>query len=440
MKEGKLVMKNKRAVSVLAGLILLVLISLSAARLPARADTLTPTPGPRWGVYVPSSPATWMEDWLAVVPEEWHNPDQASAKYAIEIVQVSEDVETCDYFGGYSVVRRRIDVQVTATDLETGASVASTVLAGTAPRACSSSETFTEGQMMKAVYGDMPSPLTADWVIRALHEQPGLAVLPPTPTPTPRPTLTPRPTSTLAPTVEVASLAQQTVEHNADWQPYTQVFDGVKMVMVPAGCFMMGSSAGQDDENPVHEVCFDHPFWIDRIEVSNEQFDDLGGLSAAQWPTFPDHPVTYITWAEASVYCASRGGRLPTEAEWEYAARGPDDLRFPWGNEFSADNIVYAWSSYGNTEKVGSKPSGVSWVGALDLSGNVSEWVADWYGSYSPGSQTDPTGPTSGDGRVRRGGSWADDEIWVTAAVRLSYPPDYTNSDLGFRCARDYGG
>jgi formylglycine-generating enzyme required for sulfatase activity/tRNA A-37 threonylcarbamoyl transferase component Bud32 len=237
---------------------------------------------------------------------------------------------------------------------------------------------------------------------------------------------------------------------NADWSPVIQDFDGIEMALVPAGCFMMGSSEEEIDyaldlcetysggcvrtwferEMPQHEVCFEEPFWIDVYEVTNAQYGSSG-----EWPG-DNRPREEITWFEAADYCESRGARLPTEAEWEYAARGPDGLVFPWGNEFVAHNVVYYGNSGSQTASVGSRPGGVSWVGAHDLSGNVWEWVADWYGTYPSGAQVNPSGPDSGSVHVMRGGSWSALQGFNLRAADRSWDyPGYPINTLGFRCA-----
>ncbi|NDJ53582.1 MAG: formylglycine-generating enzyme family protein, partial [Chloroflexi bacterium] len=212
------------------------------------------------------------------------------------------------------------------------------------------------------------------------------------PSPTAESTATnPPPTDTPEPTQNPALvLAEAGITSNAEWEPYIETFNGVEMALVPAGCFMRGSEEGERDESPMHEVCFEQPFWIDLYEVTNARFGDFlgdagnqeeGGLnwygeadSAARierdgstWMTqrgFEDHPVGEVTWYGARAFCQAQGGRLPTEAEWEYAARGPDALTYPWGNEWGADNAVYRGNSGGQTAPVGSRPTGVSWVGA----------------------------------------------------------------------------
>lgn len=247
-------------------------------------------------------------------------------------------------------------------------------------------------------------------------------------------------TATSVPTIEptpdlAVALAGGT--SNNQWKPYSQEFEGVKMVLVPRGCFMMGSHDGRGDETPVNKQCLDHPFWIDVTEVTNIQFDSLGGQaqSSSYW-TGDNRPRESITWDKARAFCEKRGARLPTEAEWEYAARGPDDLRYPWGNEFSTKNVVAGASQ---TADVGSIAGGASWVGALDMSGNVWEWVSSWYAPYPYHPTDGREGLLAGDAfqhHVRRGGSWDDNSDILRAAKRGWLDPSQVNSSTGFRCAR----
>ncbi|MBN1563474.1 MAG: SUMF1/EgtB/PvdO family nonheme iron enzyme [Anaerolineae bacterium] len=260
-------------------------------------------------------------------------------------------------------------------------------------------------------------------------------------TDTPTPTLTPTPTPTLTPTLSPLQLAETFNGSNNDWEPFVQKFDGVEMVLVPAGCFMMGSETGDDDEKPVNEVCFDEPFWIDRYEVSNAQFATFNG-QAANDSAFSgdDRPRENITWFEARDFCESRGARLPTEAEWEYAARGPDALEYPWGNEFDWGKVVGNRSSSEGTAPVGSLSTGTSWVDAYDMSGNMWEWVNTIYEDYP---YTVDDGRESNDNtnisRVLRGGSWINSySNFFRAAYRNGGNPQYWLSSLGFRCVRPY--
>ena len=232
--------------------------------------------------------------------------------------------------------------------------------------------------------------------------------------------------------------AANPVTANNQWIPVIQEFDGVEMALVPAGCFRMGSNEGDSDEQPVHEICFDTPFWIDRYEVTNERY---GSTGCEDESSQPDQPRNCVNWLAAHDFCARRGARLPTEAEWEYAARGPDGLIFPWGNDFVADNLVFRGNVGRRTLPVGSSPGGVSWVGTYDLSGNVWEWTGTLYRDY-PYSATDGREDTSDtdSARVLRGGSFHDSEFNLRAADRGDANPANGFDRLGFRCARSYTG
>jgi formylglycine-generating enzyme required for sulfatase activity len=248
---------------------------------------------------------------------------------------------------------------------------------------------------------------------------------------------------------------------NSDWTPFIQVFDGVEMVLVPAGCFMMGSTDEQiaaavaqcemsfkgneatcpllfGHESPANTVCLDQPFWIDRYEVSNAQFEAFDGQAgqSSSWPE-PDRPRENISWFEAHDFCKSRDARLPTEAEWEYAARGPEGWMYPWGNDFEPDNVVYYPTSDNQTADVGSRPDGASWVGALDMSGNVMEWVNTLDRPY-PYSATDGREDETDTihAREHRGGSWLGFDFMQRATYRWLAAPDSPYGNVGFRCAR----
>lgn len=210
------------------------------------------------------------------------------------------------------------------------------------------------------------------------------------------------------------------------------------MVLVPAGCFMMGSDA-RWDERPIHEVCFDEPFWIDKYEVTQSQFAQFDGVKTAPNAFTGDHrPVESITWFEAKDFCELRGGRLPSEAEWEYAARGPENLAFPWGDEWEPDNVVGYRGFAGGTSEVGSTPEGMSWVGAQDMSGNVSEWTSSLYQPYPYDVDDGRENPSSIEPRAHRGGHYVNSPPGLYMANREWLEPDSMLGDLGFRCARDY--
>lgn len=225
------------------------------------------------------------------------------------------------------------------------------------------------------------------------------------------------------------------VTSNVQWTPRTQTFNGFDMVLVPPGCFNMGSLNGNNDEKPVTKICFDQAFWIDKSDVTQAQFKQMGGTSLSQSASAGDnHPVDSATWFEASDFCAKRDARLPTEAEWEYAARGPDDLLYPWGNAFVPDNAVYRDNYNNQLAEVGSKPNGKSWVGALDMAGNIWQWTSSIYNAYpyKPDDGRERERDTDSV-RVRRGGSG-----WLPATFLRSTQRGYGNViDTGsFRCAR----
>ncbi len=238
------------------------------------------------------------------------------------------------------------------------------------------------------------------------------------------------PTPTVNPTPGYSS--DNPITANDQWMVVSRDFNGVEMVLVPAGCFMMGSEDGYN-ESPAHEQCFDDPFWVDRYEVTNEQYGSSG------WWSEDNLPRESVNWFNARAHCERRGARLPTEAEWEYAARGPDNLIYPWGDTFVSDRAVYSSSSGDRTREVGSRPRGMSWVGAHDMSGNVWEWVSSIYREYpynnswwrESNSDTDSL-------RVLRGGSWDNNESNLRSADRSRLAPSVTSNLGGIRCARSY--
>ncbi|MCK4449625.1 MAG: formylglycine-generating enzyme family protein, partial [Anaerolineae bacterium] len=258
---------------------------------------------------------------------------------------------------------------------------------------------------------------------------------------TEEPTLTNTPTT--APTQEPTFTIEPTLTPGA---PQTRSADDMVMVYVPGGTFQMGSSEGDsdadDDEFPQHTVTLDG-FWIDQTEVTNAQYALCvadGGCDESSYADDDDyngdnHPVVGVSWHDVDAYCKWAGGRLPTEAEWEYTARGEEGYIYPWGNDAPTCERAQFGDCSGRAVPVGSLPDGASWCGTLDMAGNVWEWTADWYGSYTSASQTNPTGPADGDYKVLRGGgclsNWAD----VRAALRLSYNPANRDGDFGFRCA-----
>ncbi|MBN1935994.1 MAG: SUMF1/EgtB/PvdO family nonheme iron enzyme [Anaerolineae bacterium] len=315
-----------------------------------------------------------------------------------------------------------------------------------------------------------------------MHTSDPTATLSPTPTSTVTPILTPAPTT---PVIVPGPTPTQLVEGSI-WV-WT---DNSAMVYVPAGVFWMGStedeiqeivldkcpSCDKEDytrEQPLHEVYLD-AFWIDQTEVTNTQFAIfLNEQRNLVWDTrerwwqysgiefvnqeyrskegFADYPVVYVTWDEAVAYCQWAGKKLPTEAEWERAARGVYRYIYPWGNDsvgvrwnFCDKQCIYSHKStliddgYKQAAPIGSYPLGMSPCGTLDMAGNVSEWVMDWYSEdfYKISPRDNPQGPLLGRTRVIRGGSFDTTWIRTRSTYRDNEDPEFRFFSLGFRCAR----
>jgi serine/threonine-protein kinase len=210
----------------------------------------------------------------------------------------------------------------------------------------------------------------------------------------------------------------------------------------------------QSDEQPLHTVTLS-AYSIDKYEVTNARYQacvDAGGCEPLQRassytrdvyfgnPEFADYPVLNVTWDQASAFCAWEGKRLPTEAEWEKAARGSSDTRkYPWGDQAPTQELANFGNSVGDTTPVGSYLAGASPYGVMDMAGNVWEWVSDWYQSdyYSVSPSNNPQGPATGRDRVLRGGSWSDSDDSVRSAFRGVFSPGrWIYLVLGFRCVR----
>lgn len=212
------------------------------------------------------------------------------------------------------------------------------------------------------------------------------------------------------------------------------------MALVPAGSFRMGSTNGPVNEQPEHPVFVD-AFYMDLYEITNGQFAEClnGGVCTRSGSPAggDDHPVVNISWDQAQAYCSWAGKRLPTEAEWEYAAGGPDDRVWPWGNEFDA---ALSAASAPSTQPVGSYPDGVSPFGIFDMAGNVVEWVADVYVAdfFANSSPLNPLATGTAGQRVYRGGSYGNtDGSFYTTSRRYIQSRSFADTDVGFRCALD---
>ncbi len=258
------------------------------------------------------------------------------------------------------------------------------------------------------------------------------------------------------------------------------------MAEIPAGQFFMGSDRRDafDNEKPSHHVKLD-AFCMDLYEVTMAKYkacSDVGKCRRApkevDWPGIKDadrktysplcnanhpdhanHPVNCVTWKMADTYCKAQDKQLPTEAQWEYATRGPDGRVYPWGDEpptakhlNACGSECMAWGKkhgvemhelykqsdgYAGTAPVGSFPLGRSRFGPYDVVGNVWEWTADWYGPYKPGAEVDPTGPKSGEKRVIRGGAFNGSQAsWLRPSFRYAQDPGARSHGVGFRCAK----
>ena len=224
--------------------------------------------------------------------------------------------------------------------------------------------------------------------------------------------------------------------------------DGAVMVFVPAGDFEMGSNDGNNDEQPVHTVYLDG-FWIDQTEVTNAMYTKCVADGTCQKPAstnssshssyygnseFDDYPVIYVDWNMANAYCSWAGRRLPTEVEWEKAARGTQAFTYPWGNASPNSGLLNYNQNVYDTMKVGQYTDGASIYGALDMAGNVWEWVSSLYQSYPYDAHDGRENMISSDARVLRGGSWVSDGYSVRSSYRYEHVPGFTYDYFGFRC------
>jgi serine/threonine protein kinase len=234
--------------------------------------------------------------------------------------------------------------------------------------------------------------------------------------------------------------------------------DGMTMIFVPSGTFLMGSDPDVDpetkpNESPQREISLD-AFWIDQTEVTNAQFAEFlnseGNSGDAPDIILNDgifvvtegvknHPVVDINWDEADAYCKWAGGNLPTEAQWEYAARGNDGRLYPWGNEEPSCELTRFNGCGEGAAPVGShSPAGDSWIGAQDMAGNVWEWTSSWYNRdyYAVAPSENPKGPETGENHAMRSGGWSSEPLRLRTAHRgAGVVPEGANNFIGFRCS-----
>ncbi|MBN1483149.1 MAG: formylglycine-generating enzyme family protein [Chloroflexia bacterium] len=323
-------------------------------------------------------------------------------------------------------------------------------------------------------------PPTPSQTPRPTGTEPIPTETPPPQDPSPIPTSTPQATTIAEPddwnavlepafraadclAADLPGIACTGVSTNDEWVPVIREFGGIPMALVPAGCFTMGSTDEQieqyltmldrpglyQDEQPAHRQCFQEPFWIDVYEVTNGFYGSHG------WWTDNDQPRESVTWFEANTYCDNRGGHLPTEIEWEYAARGPDNLLYPWGNTFDGNRLNYCDyncqnpgsdrshnDGYSEPAPVGTYPDGASWVGALDMAGNLWEWVSTMLMPYpyrpDDGREVsaEQLGITSK--MMVRGGGRLDPNYVVRSANRNERMAHHYDGRFGLRCARPF--
>ena len=261
-------------------------------------------------------------------------------------------------------------------------------------------------------------------------------------------------------------------EARAAWPSTLRNDLGIEFVLIPAGEFVMGSTVDDlrqlvnnynyelkrawiIDETPKHRVRISRPFYLSKYEITQRQWEAVMGSNPSRFKG-ENRPVERVSWEDIRRFIhrlnarePGVGYRLPTEAEWEYAARGSDERWYPWGHtldttrfNFCDRNCKHAWrdqtsqDGYSFTAPVGSYKNGVSPFGVHDMVGNVWEWVEDWYGLYPMGPVTDPQGPASGEFRVMRGGSWDNNAGLCRAAARLHVGPHHRFDFLGLRLAR----
>jgi len=231
------------------------------------------------------------------------------------------------------------------------------------------------------------------------------------------------------------------------YREYKNEKDGSVVILVPAGVFTMGSN-DYFDEKPIHTVYLD-AFYIDKYEVTVGQFGKFCNATGRSMPDQPgwnqgdNYPVVNVTWEDASDYASWAGKRLPTEAEWEKAARGTDGREYPWGNSWDPSKCNNGESNspdgYANTAPVGSFPQDASPYGVMDMAGSVWEWCQDWYDKnyYQNSPNRNSTGPSSGSYRVLRGGSWVSYQFICRTTYRFHYGgPQRWYDYIGFRCVR----
>jgi formylglycine-generating enzyme required for sulfatase activity len=276
----------------------------------------------------------------------------------------------------------------------------------------------------------------------------------------PEPAPAPAPTKPRAPESETKTPAKS--QHLANGsgaqkpggmpQPPAEITgkDGAPMVLIPVGEFTMGSDKGDDDEQPIHRVFLDS-FYLDKFEVTNGRYakfveaiqsEPPWGFADKETPVLhQDQPVRWVNWMDAMGYCLWAGKRLPTEAEWEKAARGGDGRLYPWGNDPPTQaHAVFGLKEGADTvSAIGNRDKGKSPYGVHDMAGNLYEWTTDWYEEqfYTKNPAINPRGPAEGSAKVQRGGSYINSPYRLRSSFRTKGDPTEHDPNVGFRCAQD---
>ncbi len=223
---------------------------------------------------------------------------------------------------------------------------------------------------------------------------------------------------------------------------------GLTALYVPAGKAVIGDPGGSGNDAPRHAVQLS-AYWINRTQVTNAQYAACVRASGCTKPirkainphyydpAYSQHPAVYITWDQARAFCQWAGGDLPTEAQWEHAATANRQQTYAWGENEPASEVTNVNHPQRGTVKVGSNKHNASPYGALDMGGNVREWVLDWYSAryYRVSAKQDPAGPASGEKKVLRGAAWSDPENFSFVWHRLAHVPGSAGANRGFRCA-----
>jgi eukaryotic-like serine/threonine-protein kinase len=265
---------------------------------------------------------------------------------------------------------------------------------------------------------------------------------------TPRPTRTATITPSFTPTWTGTQIIQVTL---TSLPSYKVDAKGVPMAYIPEGFFPMGNDRGNMDERPIHDVNVD-AFYMDKFEVTNGLYRECVAAGVCQGvkknsatrdsyygdPHYKRFPVIFVDWHMAQTYCEWREARLPTEAEWEKAARGASNLTYPWGDHPDC-NLANYGNCLGDTSGVIIYDLGQSRFGIHNMAGNVWEWVSDWYSDtyYRSSPQDNPQGPATGTKKVLRGGSWKDSDAEMRSMNREAANSYSSSNAIGFRCAKD---